>query len=288
MIDDLFVDCTYIKINKSPRSNILPKFYEVDLLDLDLKVNIKTTAQNFFFIFSRLQNIEVSTKKVLIEYDGNFLLNFLINIKFFKKEMYLDCHNSAVENEKGKFLRYIINLVYLCFSKIIFKAKIIVHNVSIKNSYPLDSIVLHTPYPDMNRYLSKQKKNDVLFPCSLNSDEPIELIIRTCYELKKKGYKSQITGDHKKLPEKIQEKGKPFFSGYISDNSYFVLSGQSKVMVCLTNRKKTLLYSPREGISLGLKVIMTSSQANIDFYGKKAFYVDSEDDLTKFIINVLE
>ncbi len=87
MIDDLFVDCTYIKINKSPRSNILPKFYEVDLLDFDLKVNIKTTAQNFFFIFSRLQNLEVSTKKVLIEYDGNFLLNFLINIKFFKKEI---------------------------------------------------------------------------------------------------------------------------------------------------------------------------------------------------------
>ena len=59
-------------------------------------------------------------------------------------------------------------------------------------------------------------------------------------------------------------------------------------MVCLTSRKKTLLYSPREGISLGLKVLMTSSQINKDFFGEQAIYIDSEDDLAEEVINAVE
>ena len=235
-----------------------------------------------------MKNLEISTKKVFIEHDGNFLLNFLLTLKFFKKEIYIDCHNSAVEREKGKLFRYLVNLVYLYFSKILFGVKIIVHNDSIMGSYPLESFVVTTPYPDLRQYVSEYKNNDVIFPCSLNSDEPIEAIIQTCNELQKKGYRSRITGNFKKLPKTIQNMGMPFFSGYISNESYFQLLGRSKIMVCLTNRKKTLLYSPREGIRLGLKVIVNSSQTNRDFYGKKLVYIDPEEDLTEFIINEIE
>ncbi len=288
MNDDLFVDCTYIAINKSPRSDTLPKFYDIKKLDFNLGFNIKTTLPNFFKIISRLSELEVSTNKILLEYDGNFLLNFLLVLNFFKKDIYIDCHNSAVENEKGKLLRYFLNLIYLYFSKTIFKTKIIVHNRFIMESYPINSIIVNTPYPNLREYISVEKKNDVLFSCSFNSDEPIEEIIRTCLKLQKEGYKAQITGDFKKLSENIQKLGKPFFTGYISKESYFELLGQSKVMVCLTSRNKTLLYSPREGISLGLKVVMTSSKPNRDFFGEKAIYVDSEDDLIKAIIDAIE
>ena len=82
--------------------------------------------------------------------------------------------------------------------------------------------------------------------------------------------------------------GAPFFSGFVSKESYFKLLGQSKVMVCLTSRQKTLLYSPREGISLGLTVIMTSSQVNKDFFGEKAIYVDSKENLLEEVINAIE
>ena len=51
---------------------------------------------------------------------------------------------------------------------------------------------------------------------------------------------------------------------------------------------KTLLYSPREGISLGLKVIMTSSQVNRDFFDEKAVYLHSEENLVQEIINAIE
>jgi len=286
--NDLFVDCTYIGINSSPRSDTLPKFYGIEILDFNLGVNIKTTIPNLFKIMPRLSELKAPTNKVLIEYDGNFLLNFLLTLKFFKKDIYIDCHNCAVENEDGKFLRYCINLSYLYCSKVIFRAKIIVHNQSIMDSYPIDSVVVNTPYPELGQYISKKKNNDVLFSCSLNSDEPIEFIIRTCRKLEKQGYKAQITGDFKKLREEIQIMGAPFFTGYISKVSYFELLAHSKVMVCLTNREKTLLYSPREGISLGLKVIVNPSQVNRDFFGEKVIYVDPEDDLAEVVINAIE
>lgn len=288
MINDLFVDCTYIGINRSPRSDVLPKFYSIEALELNIFVNIRTTIPNFFKIIRLLTELEVSTNKVFIEYDGNFLLNFLINLKFFRKVKYIDCHNCAVENEDGKFLRYCINLAYLLFSKLIFRAKLVVHNQSIMESYPLSSIVVNTPYPDLSQYRSDLKNNDVLFSCSLNSDEPIELIIQTCRNLKKLGYKTLITGDFKKISKKLQDMGAPFFSGYITKASYFELLSYSKVMVCLTNRKKTLLYSPREGISLGLTVIMSDNQVNRDFYGDKGIYFGLQDNLADIVINAIK
>lgn len=288
MTNNLFDDCTYIGINSSPRSDTLPRFYNLRFLDFNLGINIKTTIPNILNIMPRLRKMKVSTSRVLIEYDGNLILNFLLILKLFSKDLYIDCHNCAVENEDGKATRYCINLIYLYCLKILFKANLVVHNDAIMEDYPLDSIVVNTPYPNLDRYISTEKNNDVVFSCSLNSDEPIEAIILACQELEKQGYKVRITGNFKKLSEKIQAMGAPFFSGYISKESYFKLLGQSKVMVCLTSRKKTLLYSPREGISLGLKVLMTSSQINKDFFGEQAIYIDLEDDLAEEVINAVE
>ena len=79
--NDLFVDCTYIGINSSPRSDTLPKFYGIEILDFNLGVNIKTTIPNLFKIMPRLSELKAPTNKVLIEYDGNFLLNFLLVLR---------------------------------------------------------------------------------------------------------------------------------------------------------------------------------------------------------------
>ena len=63
MSEDLFVDCTYIGINKSPRSDTLPKFYNIEFIDFDFGINIKTTIQNILNILPRLGRLEVCTKK---------------------------------------------------------------------------------------------------------------------------------------------------------------------------------------------------------------------------------
>ena len=288
MDEELFDDCTYIGTNSSPRSDTLPKFYDIEKLDFNLNVNIRTTIPNLLKVIRRLTSLEVRTNKVLIEYDGNFLLNFILIMFFFKKDIHIDCHNCAVENEAGKLLRYFINVIYLYLTKVVFGARLIVHNPSVMRNYPIDCSVVHTPYPNLDQYICEQKNNDVLFSCSLNSDEPIGRIIQACIRLKDRGYTARVTGDFSKLPHELQIDGKPFFSGYIPKSSYFQLLANSKAMVCLTTRDQTLLYSPREGISLGLPVIINSSQVNVDFFGDKAIYVDSEDDLTEAIINAIK
>ena len=85
MNDDLFEDCSYLGINESPRSDTLPKFYDIKFIDLNLGLNIKTTLPNLLKILPRIGKLGLSTNKVLIEYDGNFLLNFILIVKFLKK-----------------------------------------------------------------------------------------------------------------------------------------------------------------------------------------------------------
>jgi len=132
------------------------------------------------------------------------------------------------------------------------------------------------------------RNNDVIFSCSLNSDEPVDRIIQTCIQLEEKGFKSKITGNFKKLPYEMQINGARFFTGYISKPSYFEILAHSKVMVCLTNRENTLLYSPREGISLGLKVIISSNSVNREFFGSKGIFISLEDDMCELIENAIQ
>lgn len=288
MTDDIFLDCTYIGVNKSPRSDSIPKFYKTGFIDFDLGINVKTTITNIFRVLAHLKTVKISTSNVVIEYDGNLILNILLILKLFNKKVFIDCHNCAVEKEAGKYLRYIVNVIYLLAAKVFFRCKLIVHNTAVKHNYPLDSCVVYTPYPDLSEFKTDEKNNDVLFSCSLNSDEPIECIIQTCMQLERKGFKAKITGNFKKLPDDIQVMGAAFFTGYISKRSYFEILAHSKVMVCLTNRENTLLYSPREGISLGLKVIISSNLVNKEFFGSKGIFMGLDDDLCELIENAIK
>lgn len=286
--EKFLVDCTYIGVNKSPRSEVLPNFYGIDFVDFNLDVNIWTTLLNLLAVVKKSRSLTIKTQAVFIEYDGNIFLNFILLCASYNRDIYIDCHNCAVEREENKALRYYTNLVYLSFCRFFIKASLIVHNDAVKNAYPLTVTTVYTPYPQLEEYKAIEKRNDVVFSCSLNSDEPVELIIRLCGELAKKGFEAKISGDFTKLPPAIQEQGLPFFTGYMTKAAYLTLVAQSKVMVCLTSRDGTLLYSPREGISLGLSVIMNDSQVNRDFYGQKATYVRNEADFDEVILNALE
>lgn len=288
MTNDLFSDCTYIGVNKSPRSDNIPKFYKTAFIDFDLGVNVKTTITNIIRVLVHLKTVKIVTRNVVIEYDGNLILNFLLILYLLNKKIFIDCHNCAVEKEEGKRLRYIVNIIYLSIAKVLFRCKLIVHNNAVKKHYPLESFVVYTPFPDLSEFKTNVRNNDVIFSCSLNSDEPVDRIIQTCIQLEEKGFKSKITGNFKKLPYKMQINGARFFTGYISKPSYFEILAHSKVMVCLTNRENTLLYSPREGISLGLKVIISSNSVNREFFGSKGIFISLEDDMCELIENAIQ
>jgi hypothetical protein len=209
----------------------------------------------------------------MIEYGGNIFLNtwiVIFNLKN-KNNIVLDCHNSALENEKGHFLRFFFNRLYLIFLNKILGIKIVIHNDFIKPTF-INFFVLKTPYPKFNFSDTVKKEIDVLFLCSLNADEPLDLILNLCTELKSKGIKSKITGDFKKVEKRYDSEF--FFQPYLSYDEYIIALRKSKKAVSLTLREKTLLFAPREAIALGLECYMNDSDVNRSFYGDKAHYLN--------------
>jgi hypothetical protein len=264
----------YIKIHNSPRSRILPAHYNLELIDFVFNISLFKSIGLFpYKLINNRKNILPIKSNIMIEYGGNIFLNswiILFNLKN-KNNIVLDCHNSALENEKGHFLRFFFNRLYLIFLNKILGIKIVIHNDFIKPTF-INFFVLKTPYPKFNFSDTVKKEIDVLFLCSLNADEPLDLILNLCTELKSKGIKSKITGDFKKVEKRYDSEF--FFQPYLSYDEYIIALRKSKKAVSLTLREKTLLFAPREAIALGLECYMNDSEVNRTFYKNKAKYID--------------
>ena len=265
----------YIKIHNSPRSKILPKEFGYKIIDFNFGLSLlqSISLKPFFLIKGKLIP---KNSNLIIEYGGNFFINFWIILfsALKKNDITIDCHNSAVENEKGHFLRFILNRIYLFILNRIFNIKIIIHNEFI-TPFALRYSVVETPYPQFNFSDVVKKDIDVLFLCSLNSDEPISFILKVCNYLKSKNLNVKITGNY----DKVKSLYKPefFITPYPPYKEYINLIRRSKKTVSLTKRKKTLLFAPREAISLGVKCYVNNSEANRNFYTDKVDYIDIND-----------
>ena len=264
----------YIKIHNSPRSRILPAHYNLQIIDFVFNLSLSKSIGLYPFKLINKRKLFLPVKsKIMIEYGGNVFLNFWIIIFNLKNRnnIVLDCHNSALENESGHFLRFFFNRLYLIFLNKILRIKIVTHNEFIKPTF-IKTFVLKTQYPKFNfKYIIK-KEIDVLFLCSLNADEPLDLIINLCSKLKSKGIKAKITGDFKKVEKNYDSEF--FFQPYLSYDEYINVLRKSKKAVCFTCRKKTLLFAPREAIALGLKCYINDSDVNKNFYGNKVQYLN--------------
>ena len=264
----------YLKIHNSPRSRILPDHYNFQVIDFIFNLSFSDSIGSLGFkLINNNKNILPSKSIVMIEYGGNIFLNsWIILFNLMKRNrIVLDCHNSALENEKGHFLRYIFNRLYLIFLNKILIITIVIHNDFIKPTF-INFFVLKTPYPKFNFKDHVKKEIDILFLCSLNADEPLDLILNLCSELKSKGIKAKITGDFKKVEKKYDSEF--FFQPYLSYEEYIITLRKTKKAVSLTLREKTLLFAPREAIALGLECYMNDSEVNRTFYKNKAKYID--------------
>lgn len=272
---------SYISIHNSPRSSLIPEHFGLTRIDLDATpsfweaLNLKTILR--FLSVLRTKKITQIPEPVWLEYDGNPLVNFAILMFLRKKRIRIDCHNSAVEKQKEKKTKYLISLIYLKFVTKILKVQLIVHNNQIKKKFPLRCKMLVTPYPDLNHYISDKKVNDVIFISSMNSDEPIELMIACCESLSASNIECKITGDSRRLCNDLKERGKKFFTNFLERDMYLELLAQSKVAVALTTRNNTLLFSPREAIALQVPVILTDNAANREFYLDKGSFCMNEE-----------
>lgn len=264
----------YIKIFDSPRSKLFPEKYNFKIIEFRCNQPIiKSIFTTPFRILKSKELLRLKKCNINIEYNGNIFFNFwlLLFLISSKNKISLDCHNSAIEKQKKHYLRYYLNKIYLLLIVNILNVDIIVHNEAIKPKY-LNAKVIETPYPIFNNFKNVKKENDVIFLCSLNSDEPIAKILEIAETLNDSGYNVLITGNYNKVKDKFDNKF--FAKKYLSYDEYINSILISKVSVCLTTRDKTLLFAPRESIALGVKCIVNNSKVNRDFYKNKANYID--------------
>lgn len=262
----------YIKIFDSPRSNILP-----DTLSARV-INLKSVNRSLLDIF-RVRNLvftwralkDVKFSNVWIEYSGNPISNMLIFciLLFNKNSISLDCHNSAVERTSGKLLRYKLSLLYIKMVQLFFSTHIVVHNHTIKQKLK-SAEVFYTPFPKLPPVEKRVEKNDILFLCSLNTDEPMPTVFRLCQELSRQGYRARVTGDPKKISS--NEFSEFMFDPYLDYNDYLTELNNSRLAISLTTRQDTLLFAPREAVVLGVRCLVNDSLVNREFYNNQVYY----------------
>ena len=262
----------YVKVFNSPRSRVLPEALSAEVIDL---IGTHHTLLGIFKngnlikVWRKLRNVR--SCYVWIEYSGNPFANIIISlILIFKgNSIALDCHNSAVEYTKGKLLRYIISIFYIKASKFILNAEIVVHNNAIKKKLK-GAEVFYTPFPRLPKVYKRIDKNDILFLCSLNADEPITMISHLCQELTEIGYKAKVTGDPKKITSSRLVEF--MFDPFLSYEDYLTELYNSRLSVSFTERADTLLFAPREAVVLGVRCLVNDSTINREFYQDRVFY----------------
>tara|TARA_B100000965_G_C19600930_1_gene762576 strand:+ start:2562 stop:3569 length:1008 start_codon:yes stop_codon:yes gene_type:complete len=269
----------YLRLHKSPRSNALPNYLDIELIDIPLEVNIYKSISikvfcklfNFFRLFEK-------RSKLIVEYDGNFIPIFCLvfsNLFFFKKyKIFLDCHVNSYIDINFYSHKTFIKLVVIYIFKYIFRVETLVHN---KNSLSIikNSIYCPSPFPKIHFSNSENKTkildNDLLIISSMNKDEPIDEFIQTAKELDSLGYKVKITGDKNKLKLNIDEISK-FFTGFLDRNEYLDLLQRSKIILAMTSRQYNLLFAPREALLNQKICIVNDSIENKEFYRELCFY----------------
>lgn len=262
----------YVKIFDSPRSRVLPEALSAEVVDL---ANIHRTLfaiykkRNLITLWNKLKTVRSS--RVWIEYSGNPFANIIICVILYmnRNSITLDCHNSAIENTAGKHLRHIISLNYVKMVRFVLDVNVVVHNSAIEKQFK-GARVFYTPFPKLPEVMVREHKNDVIFLCSLNDDEPMSLILRLCNALSKIGYKVRITGNPRKAPS--IEFNNYMFDTYLSYEDYLSELYNSNLSISLTERSETLLFAPREAVVLGVKCLVNQSPINADFYQNKVFY----------------
>ena len=274
----------YIAVHDSPRSRIIPRHFKIDVIFIDFNFSpLKSVYQTPFYL--RLNSLP-KCNSVMIEYDGNVFFNLwlMLFLKWKGNKVILDCHNSAVERQVNHLVRYYLNVIYLFILNRILGVKVIVHNHSIKLHY-IRSTVFETPYPEIRLPKEPNTKYEIVFCCSLNSDEPLDRILDWCNELKLKGKSVLITGDFRKVKDKYDHY---FFSKkYLTYSEYIEIITGCKLTVALTNREDTLLFSPRESIVLNTPCIINDSYVNREFYKDKVSYISLSESNRKIVDVIL-
>ncbi len=189
-----------------------------------------------------------------------------------------------VDGHNGIFQSYWHKLPF--FSLIMEKSKaIIVHNPEFLalfgNTFPKKPfIVVADPLQYIESKDVSRKKNQILFVCSFDLDEPIDAIIDTIERTP--DYNFVITADPKKLPaaqrHRLEACENLRLTGFLSTKEYHDTLCSSSAAIALTNMVATQQSGACEALSSNTPLIATRSTLSEKLFGDWAILVDNNAD----------
>lgn len=227
-----------------------------------------------------------STINILIKYRPDVLWlqlppTFLVFIgliykKINKEKVYIICdfHNSAL---RPKWFN--LPLVQSSLNKI---DALIAHNEQVRDELiqkkiKSDVIVVLEDMPFSYSCNDLQVvKNTVLFPCSFDIDEPLNVVIEAARKVPHIIF--NITGNYvgkvnqnviDNTPENVN------FTGYLSRESFDKLFFESSVILGLTTRDNVQLSVSNEALSADKSMVLSNTTTLKNLFGDAAVFVDS-------------
>ena len=129
------------------------------------------------------------------------------------------------------------------------------------------------PDIDIKRGKKLKGKKNILFICSYADDEPYDTVFQAAKKVEK-DIIIYVTGNYQKkriqpvnLPENV------ILTGYLSEKEYVTMLNSVDATIDLTNRQNCLVCGAYESIAAGKPMVLSRTQALMDYFNVGAVYV---------------
>lgn len=187
-----------------------------------------------------------------------------------------DFHNSALRPKwfNFPFVRSALNRIdILVAHNEQVKTELIYKGINKRNVFVLEDMPFS--YSTGN---SEPVKNTILFPCSFDVDEPLDVVLCAAKELPHITF--NITGNHngKISPDVIKlAPDNVIFTGYLTKKAYDDLFLSSSVILGLTTRDNVQLSVSNEALSADKPMVLSDTTTLRNLFGDAAIFVESLD-----------
>lgn len=212
--------------------------------------------------------------------------------KFMKSVVIVDAHNVGIDFDHGDKIKrktgqFLNDFIIKAADYVIVTNHKLASKVKMKKGVPL---ILPDPLPNIvTRNLENLSgKNNVMMVCSYSPDEPYQNVIDAFREIEKSIF-LYISGNNKKVSNKIDVPVNVIFTGFVQKDNYYALMSSVDIVIDLTCREDCLVCGAYEAIALNKPLILSRTSVNHDTFKDLAVYTDnSTGEIKNCIISLLD
>ncbi|WLG49033.1 glycosyltransferase family 1 protein [Pseudomonas sp. FP1742] len=268
------------------RADTMKQYWAYDILHLPNKFKKKSARPLDYLIkaFKTIKSLFVSAPQVLwVQLPPSPVLHIALAYKFFinrRLKIIADVHNSLLRKQWITFpgtvsLLNKIDAVVVHNFKV--KEELARSGVNVENIFILEDLPCDFNTPPASDHQTPY----VLFPCSFDVDEPIEIVIKAAREMPNVDF--FITGRYggklsgaliASMPDNIK------LTGFLSKLTFEQLLCNANVVLGLTTRDNVQLSVANEAVSAGRPMALSNTPVLRSLFSDAAVFVDTLDPLS--------